>query len=495
MLLTVWKATWSRVRGLALGVSLLAVLATVPTTARADVCDPSCDAECQTCCKVWSLTAVCSDGSTVGETGSFATQADATTAAGTTAPPGAPCSDRSAPRWKPYCAPENGVASPVDVATMGNLVALRASIGQSRKLVADTQAALATFAEKRIILKAGVARVAAAAATLRQARSALDDALLTATLLRARGNPTDADVSSADQGSQNARTNGAAAAKSAQDLMADPSIIDAPAEARAAKAAAAAAAAKAAQDARLAAIEEQKARAAAAAAAAAGAASAAPQQRADDLRAKELSALDDAEKKRADVAATLATFMARTDVFPQARKVGDVLTQRLADQQTKIAAQRVKVDGTSSAAPEAAMATLNGAAAANSALALEVGRTGADVKALTSSPWNVAKAGTVLPAPAGAPAPPPAPVPPPVAAIAPAPHAAGPLVPSCEIAFTPKTPGITLAVDHGNAVPLPAKVHVSSGRHVLTIRHGSKKADKKELLLCGHIDAFPVEAP
>ena len=47
MLLTVWKATWGRVRGLALGVSMLAALATVPTTARADVCDPSCDAECQ----------------------------------------------------------------------------------------------------------------------------------------------------------------------------------------------------------------------------------------------------------------------------------------------------------------------------------------------------------------------------------------------------------------------------------------------------------------
>jgi hypothetical protein len=68
-------------------------------------------------------------------------------------------------------------------------------------------------------------------------------------------------------------------------------------------------------------------------------------------------------------------------------------------------------------------------------------------------------------------------------------------VPTCEIVFDTHTAGITLAVDHGKSVKLPARVRVASGRHTLSIQMGSAKSEKRELLLCGHIDTFPVEGP
>jgi hypothetical protein len=69
------------------------------------------------------------------------------------------------------------------------------------------------------------------------------------------------------------------------------------------------------------------------------------------------------------------------------------------------------------------------------------------------------------------------------------------LIPTCEIQFDAKTPGTTLAIDRGQRVPLPAKLRVASGRHTLSIQHGAAKSEKRELLLCGHLDAFPVEGP
>jgi hypothetical protein len=325
--------------------------------------------------------------------------------------------------------------------------------------------------------------------------------------------------------------------------MTDPSIIDAAAEARAQKIAAALAAAKAAQDAAVAAAAAQKQKAEEAQAAARAAAVAALQTRADTARTQELASLDDAEKRRSDLAATLATFQARTDVVPQARSVGDVLAKRLTDLQGKIATQRAKVDATSSVAPDVAMATLGPGGGVAAGLSFEVGRTGNDVKALTTSPWNLAKpapAPVATPAPAPPPAPAPAPVAVPVPVPAPAPVAAPPapappptpppaptpapapaparapapppvvailppvipaapgnsgLIPTCEIQFNAKTPGTTLAIDRGTRVPLPAKIRVASGRHTLLIQQGPTKSEKRELLLCGRLAEFPVEGP
>ncbi len=329
-----------RVWSLVVGAALLAALTTAARAEAAGVCDASCDVDCQTCCKTWSLRAVCADGSVLGETGSFPSPADAATGASSTAAPTDTCADKSAPKWTPYCAPENGVASPLDTPAMGNLVTLRGAVGKSLRSVRDTQAALQDFAEKRMVNKAGTAKVAASAAALRQARDALVASMAGITQIRVRGNPTDSEVTSLDQASQDPRQKGDQAVKDAQAMMADPSIIDAAAEARQAKIAAALAAAKAAQDAAAARAAEQKQKADEAAAAAKAAAVAGLQGRADTTRTQLLANLDATEQKRADLASTLATFQARSDVFPQARSVGDVLTKRLADLQQKIAAER-----------------------------------------------------------------------------------------------------------------------------------------------------------
>lgn len=523
--MTVGGRVWS------LLIAVIALGAVYPRAASAaGVCDASCDADCQTCCKVWSLRAVCADGEHLGETGSFPSPADAATSASSTAAPTATCADKTAPKWTPYCAPENGVASPLDTPTMASLVALRASVGQSLRGVRDTQSALEDFAEKRLVNKAGVTRIATSASALRTARKALVESMSAINQIRTRGSPTDAEVASLDQASKDPRQTGDQAAKDAQATMADPTIIDTAAEERQQKIAAALAAAKAAQEAAAERAAEARQKAEEAAAAAKAAAAAGLQGRADATRTQLLTSLDATEKKRADLAATLATFQARSDVFPQARSVGDVLTKRLADLQQRIAAERTKVDGTSSLAPDAALATLGPAGGASNALAGEVGRTGNDVKALTTSPWNVQKptvtppppseaapaaapapavAPAPTPAPAPAPAPPPvvapvpvpapAPAPPPTVAVLPPPGPApvGPptLVPTCEIAFDTHTVGITLAIDRGKSVPLPARIRVSSGQHTLSIQMGSAKSQKRELLLCGHLDTFPVEGP
>jgi hypothetical protein len=79
--------------------------------------------------------------------------------------------------------------------------------------------------------------------------------------------------------------------------------------------------------------------------------------------------------------------------------------------------------------------------------------------------------------------------------VAPLPAGPAPLVPTCEVAFSSHATGVTLAVDRGQRVALPARIHVSSGRHTLSIQKGAAKSEKRELLLCGHLDAFPVEVP
>jgi len=512
-------------RGLGLAVALLlaSALATSSREAAAGVCDAACDADCQTCCKIWSLQATCSNGTVAGNVGSFPGPADAASNASSTPSPD-PCADKTVPKWVPYCAPENSIPSPTDGPTMGNLVNVRAGVGQSLKNVTDAQSALQAFAEKRAINKGGVARVASSASALRQARSSLTDSLGQINQVRSRGNPSDQDVTNLDNSTKEPRSKGDQAAKDAQALMADPSIIDGPAEQRMARQAALLAAQKAAMEAAAAKAAEQKQKADEAKAAAMAMAGASMQTKADTARTQQLAGLDDTEKRRADLATTLATFQARPEVLPQARSVGDVLTKRLADLQQKIATQRAKVDGTSAAAtPDVAMATLGPGAATANALSFEVNRTGADVKALTTSPWNVAKptaeaAAAPPPAPAPGPAPVPVPVPVPVPAPAPAPvpapaPAPGPappplvavappgkpvaptLVPTCEIVFDTHTPGLSIAVDHGQRVPLPARVRVASGRHTLTIQQGTVKSDKRELLLCGHLDTFPVEGP
>jgi hypothetical protein len=151
------------------------------------------------------------------------------------------------------------------------------------------------------------------------------------------------------------------------------------------------------------------------------------------------------------------------------------------------------VEATANAATDAAGRALAQAAPAASGLAFEVRRTGADVTALTTSPLNVQKPAPEPPVAAPPPAPAPAPVPPPAAALAPATTQG--LVPTCIISFEARSPGATLAIDHSPRVPLPARFKIGNGRHTLFVQRGATKTEKRELLLCGHIDTFPVEGP
>jgi hypothetical protein len=87
------------------------------------------------------------------------------------------------------------------------------------------------------------------------------------------------------------------------------------------------------------------------------------------------------------------------------------------------------------------------------------------------------------------------------AAAAPAPAAktpaAGPSVPTCSVNFSgpPGVAGLTLSVDGGKFVPLPADVHVDSGRHSLVVRAGSATAKSTELLVCNRVSKLVVEVP
>jgi len=559
------------VRGVLLAVAVLASSTLATRPAVSGVCDASCDVDCQTCCKSWSLQATCSDGTVIGENGGFATPGDAATGAASMPAPSTPCADHAAPKWTPYCAPENSVPSPLDAPETVSLVALTASLAQSLHGVSEAQQALGDFAEKRIVLKAGFPTISAAAVSLRQSRATLTEALGSARQLRVRGSVTAGEVSSLDKSTVDPRQQAGDAVKSAQALMTDETIIDAPAEARRKKAEEAAAAAKAAQEAAAAKAAELKKQRDDAAAAAKAAAedraqkaaadrAAAQQKRVQTDQAALQTSLDAAEKSRAETAAALATFLARSDVAPAAKTTGDQLSHRLSDLQPKIAATKTSVDAVSSAPTDEAVKTLAQAGPVSAGLSRDVAHAGSDVKAFTASPKNIVKAPEATPAAAApavaapaaaAPAPPavavvgapaaaaaavpaptpapaaptPAPAAEPVAPVAAAPAAAAPaaagvaaapvapvpaavvvapapaaaperwLVRTCEIGFTSRATGVTLAVDRGQRVTLPARIKVASGRHTLSIQKGAAKSDKRELLLCGHLDTFPIEVP
>jgi hypothetical protein len=438
---------------------------------------------------------------------------EASASATSTPLPAAACGDKSPLKWRGYCAPENQVASPLDGPTMGSLLALGAAIDKRQREAREAQAALFDFAEKRMVNKAGSATVAEAAAALRQALPGLTDAMGRVRQLRAHGEPATADVTALDQATTVARQRGDDAVNKARAVMADPTVIDAAAEARMQKLADALAAAKAKAD------ELQVQRQASLAAAAEHAAKANETQ-----RATLLAGLDATEKSRSNMATTLATFMARNDLLPLTRRMGEQITARLGGLEQKIAVERSTVDATSTAAPDAATTVLAQAAPKASGLAFEVRRTGADVTALTTSPLNVTKPAPEPPVAAAPPAPAPAPPPPPVAVPTPAPPAAvappaGPvataalptlapaehggtppvvipgLVPTCTLSFEARSPGASIVIDHSPRIALPARLKIASGRHTLSVQRGTTKTEKHELLLCGHLDSFPVEGP
>jgi hypothetical protein len=213
--------------------ALVAVVlsATAPRTARSDVCDPACDVDCATCCKKWTIRAVCTTGEAVSETGAYPTPRAAQTGAAAEAVTDK-CADGSEPRWAPYCAPENAIASPVDPPAAAKLVVLRASIAQRLHDVRDGQAAIIDFAGNHLLYPAGQQRIGDVATALRHARSALADALATAQQLTSRVGLAEGDVESLDASTADARKRADAAVAKARALIADSTIIDSAAEAR-----------------------------------------------------------------------------------------------------------------------------------------------------------------------------------------------------------------------------------------------------------------------
>jgi hypothetical protein len=214
-----------------MALAAVVVSATAPRTARSDVCDPACDVDCSTCCKKWTVRAVCGTGEAVAETGAYATPRAAQTGAAAAAVTDK-CTDGSSPRWLPYCAPENAVASPVDPPAVAKLVVLRASIAQRLHDVRDAQAALIDFAENRFLTPPGQQRIGDLAAVVRRARTAIADALAVAQQLTSRVSLAEGDVEGLDTSTADARRRADAAVAKARALIADPTIIDSAAEAR-----------------------------------------------------------------------------------------------------------------------------------------------------------------------------------------------------------------------------------------------------------------------
>jgi hypothetical protein len=69
------------------------------------------------------------------------------------------------------------------------------------------------------------------------------------------------------------------------------------------------------------------------------------------------------------------------------------------------------------------------------------------------------------------------------------------LVPTCTLSFEARSPGASIVIDHSPRIALPARLKIASGRHTLSVQRGTTKTEKHELLLCGHLDSFPVEGP
>lgn len=482
---------------------LIAMTIGAPTTAAAAACPKTCDAACGACCSVWSIRASCGDGGDSLVERGFATWADASDAASAANAAAAECDGASAScpralrcgtpsvtaRWEAVCADGDAVPPPPPKAT-APLDAMLASSGGAQSALDDAGAAVdALLTGDRPLTKAGAKACQAAKVRLAAAKEALTKAAAPVRAAREAGEWADSSVAPWKASIDEAVATANAASAEAKRIADDPKVIDKLAIAR--REAAEAAKARA---------EQRIVEAAERAEAAAAAKRAREEAAAEAKRAREQAAREAAEAKAGAAAegagAAAATRTSRDDALredlgrraKEAVEALGAIDARAADASGRTAAVATKPDVAATTRAEAAklrakletIRTNANALAANARAAsldgsVQRGTTKlADVRTKLAKLEGelavaIASADRLAAAPAKA-----------EQAIA--------LVPSCDVAFDSGSEKLTLAIDGARPVALPAKVHVTSGRHALSIRQpNGTTAKRTELLVCGRL--------
>jgi SWI/SNF-related matrix-associated actin-dependent regulator 1 of chromatin subfamily A len=471
----------------------------LPSRAAAEACAVQCDTSCTNCCSQWAVRASCPDGTSRAD-GSFRTFDEAQAAADTLAACDSKdaacqskrmsCSGGATATYAAWCDAKNKIASPKGSDATRAFDAVLSNLDASIASVDAAYEEIASFARTRLMKPAAAPRLAAATDAVRAARDALRAARFEAGRARATA-VTEQDAKTSSDKVAPVLKEGADAVAGAKAVLQDPTIIDAPAEERRRQAAAAAEAAARAREAAAEAArkrkEEEAARAEAAAAARAAAIEAEKRKKEEAEALRAAAALSIAEKKveaeRKQKAVTAKLGETQTALAAELAALGALIASpslrqedraKAVESQRKLRALeeqsralRARADAGAQRPPAEALGALTRAE-------LEAGALATGVTAAIAASRQLRESGS-----AGAAA---------RQALA---------IPICALDFTPAdgAQGVSLSMDGGKPVLLPAKINVSSGRHNLTITSGSKIERRSELLVCKRLQSVPIRAP
>ena len=376
-----------------------------------------------------------------------------------------------------------GFALTADAAAIDGAAELR------EKKAQEAEAAAAAAAEARALKQAEAAK---AERTRREAAEA------TAAVNRAAAEAAEADRKTKAEAAERDRKAAALASRAAAEAAEAERKTRAEAQERERALAAAAAATARAEAAELA-RNDEKARIAGAARAQSDARMRAWSEQAEKVQKQAATltkGLSEDTAHATESAAALTAFLAHDNLTPAAKRDGTALLQRLRriEARSTSALARAKDAERPQVEPRTALATLDQVKAETADLDRGTHEACLASAALIAAPASVQQGRPAqnVAAPPVAAAPPP---PPPPAQVASGGGGGG--VPTCEISFEPSegSKGISLAIDGGRAMPLPAKVSLGSGRHQLSVRRGQAREDRNELFVCGRISVVPIEPP
>jgi hypothetical protein len=428
--------------------------------ARADnSCSVQCDDSCQTCCAHWEIHASC--GSDTRTDGDFGTYLDALDAAAHANANAAQCTggDASCAHAKLACvSAANGIAPwsascrgaalkpEAAMATRKEYDDGRANISAARDRLTTASGSLVAFTQAHVLTKIGETTVATTAELLRAAAKRLDAIANEGDILQGRGEGPGAALTTWKTHVDEGTTQSKEASAAVDALMQNPAAVNAAAD--------------------------EKNRLAREALAARKAKLADLQKNAETMKQQIVTSRQD-----------LATFLATPSRAPAQQKRAATLGGDLDREDgawTKLGDQ----ERTASEAEAVSADRVSSLEVQDKTLSKQTLATASQVKALDGSP-------------SAAPAVPdakPTTLPKPAAVI---PVGVAPSIPTCSITVVPAAGSskLTVTIDDGKPLTLPADVKLAGGRHTVVAKSGTVTKKSSELVICNRTKTLSVEGP
>jgi len=428
--------------------------------ARADnSCSVQCDASCQTCCAHWEIHASC--GSDARADGDFGTYLDALDAAAHANANAAQCTggDASCAHAKLACvSAANGIASwspscrgaalkpDAAIATRKDYDDGRANVSSARDRLTTASGSLVAFTQAHVLTKLGETTVATTAELLRAAGRRLDAIANEGDILQGRGEGPSAALTTWKTHVDEGTTQSKEASAAVDALMQNPAMVNAAAD--------------------------EKNRLAREALAARKAKLAELQKNAETMMQQVATSRQD-----------LATFLAAPSRAPTLQKRGATLGSDLDREDGawgKLGDQERAASEAEAVSPE----RVSGFERQDKTLSKQTLATAAQVKAMDGSSSTAPAVSDAKPAT----------LPKPAAVI---PVGVAPSIPTCTITVVPAAGSskLTVMIDDGKPLALPADVKLAGGRHTVVVKSGSVTKKSSELVICNRTKTLSVEGP